>query len=202
MGTRESKAGGRREGAGRKPLSDSLEKTTRLSVCLTESQAKTFKAKGGAKWLRRQIEKSSLPAESLFPTLDPAKQSAPLFSSYVQAGFPNVAESHIDKSLDLNETLIKNASATFFVRVSGDSMNKAGMDDGDLLIVDRSMQAHNNDIVIMRIDDEFTVKRLHKENGSLYLSPESHNSIYKPIYPKQGEEWALIGVVTYTIKKN
>lgn len=77
-------------------------------------------------------------------------------------------------------------------------MNKAGMDDGDLLIVDRSMQAHNNDIVIMRIDDEFTVKRLHKENGTIYLSPES----YKPIYPEQGQEWALIGVVTYTIKKN
>lgn len=86
--------------------------------------------------------------------------------------------------MDLSEVLIKNASATFLVRVSGDSMNNAGMDDGDLLIVDRSMQAHNTDIVIMRIDDEFTVKRLHKENGNIYLSPESHNPIYKPIYPE------------------
>lgn len=108
-------AGGRREGAGRKPLSNSLELTTRLSVCVTESQAKTFKAKGGAKWLRSQIDKPvlTLPAESSFPSSEPTHQSAPLFSSYVHAGFPNVAESHIDKSMDLNEVLIKNASATF-----------------------------------------------------------------------------------------
>lgn len=81
-------------------------------------------------------------------------------------------------------------------------MNRAGMEDGDLLVVDRSLQPKNEDIVIMSIDDEFTVKRYLNDENGLRLLPDSFNPIYKPIRPKEFEEWRFIGVVKFTIKSN
>lgn len=81
-------------------------------------------------------------------------------------------------------------------------MDKAGLDDGDLLIVDRSLTPKNNDIVIMRIDSEFTVKRFNKQGDKIFLSPESSNPVFKPLFPSEGQVWEVIGVVTYSIKEH
>lgn len=196
--------GGARKGAGRKSLGN----TRRLSVCLTEELLPVFKEAGGAKWLRCELQRISEPKESqiradiFVPPTNPSSLRIPLYESGVQAGFPSPAESYVDKSLDLNEYLVANPASTFFVYVTGDSMDLAGMEDGDLLVVDRSLEPRNGDIVIMSIDNEFTVKRYMKDSSGLRLLPESSNPIYKPIRPKDFEEWRFIGVVKFTIKSN
>ncbi|MDA0859295.1 MAG: translesion error-prone DNA polymerase V autoproteolytic subunit, partial [Verrucomicrobia bacterium] len=85
--------------------------------------------------------------------------SLPLFSARVQAGFPSPADDHLERSIDLNEELIRNPAATFFVRVKGESMQDAGIASGDILVVDRSLAPTDRKIVVAMIDGEFTVKR-------------------------------------------
>ncbi len=84
----------------------------------------------------------------------------PLYLSPVQAGFPSPAEEHMERPLDLHKHLVKHESATFFLRVSGQSMINAGIFDGDLLVVDRAIAAAHNKVVIAALDGELTVKRL------------------------------------------
>ena len=114
------------------------------------------------------------------------------------AGFPSPADDFIEKQLDLNEHLIHNKEATFYVKVSGDSMTNAGISDGDLLIVDKSLIAKNNSIVIAIVNNEFTVKRLKLINGLATLTPE--NPKYQPIEFKDGQELSIWGVVTNVIR--
>lgn len=123
----------------------------------------------------------------------------PLFLSPVQAGFPSPAEDYQDKKLDLNELLIKRPSSTFFVRVSGESMKGAGIFDGDLLVVDRSVQASDNKIVIGVVNGEFTVKRIRKTADKVFLLPE--NPAFKPLEITPEMEFTVWGVVLYTIHK-
>ena len=122
-----------------------------------------------------------------------------LFLSKVAAGFPSPADNYVDKKLDLNEHLISNKAATFFLIAKGDSMVDAGIYDGDLLIVDRSISGTNGKVVIAILDGEFTVKRLRSEKGSLYLDPE--NEKYASIEIKEGNDFKVWGVVTYVIHK-
>ncbi len=121
----------------------------------------------------------------------------PLFFSSVPAGFPSPANDYIEKSLDLNEYLIKHPVATFFVRVQGDSMINAGIHSGDILIVDRAIEPVNNSIVIAALDGELTVKRVAVRGSSVFLLPE--NEEYEPIEVKEGSELYIWGVVTYVI---
>lgn len=123
----------------------------------------------------------------------------PLFLSPVQAGFPSPAEDYQDKKLNLNELLIKRPSSTFFVRVSGQSMKDAGIFDGDLLVVDRSVPATDNKIIIGVVNGEFTVKRIRKTGEKLFLVPE--NPAYKPVEITSGMDFSVWGVVLYTIHK-
>lgn len=119
----------------------------------------------------------------------------------VQAGFPSPAESYRDKSLDFNEYLIENEAATFVLRARGDSMIEAGIHDGDLLVVDRSRPAHKGSIVVMRINNEYTVKRYCVSNtGEIYLHAENESGTYPDIHCCEGDEWELFGVVTHTIQ--
>lgn len=127
------------------------------------------------------------------------KLELPQFSTSVSAGFPSPADGLIEKSLDLNDYVIKNPPATFFVRVSGDSMQKAGIFDGDVLVVDRSLDAKNNDIVIAILDSEFTVKRLRIEGEKVWLMPE--NEKYKDIEISDGMDLIIWGVVTNVVHK-
>lgn len=121
----------------------------------------------------------------------------PIYEHKVPAGFPSPADDYIDKKLDLNEYLIKNPAATFFVKVSGTSMIDAGIYDGDILIVDRSIENVNNKIVVCTIDGEFTVKRICKKGKELTLIPE--NSKYNLIVVTEEMDFRIWGVVTYAI---
>jgi DNA polymerase V len=123
-------------------------------------------------------------------------QLIPLYNS-VAAGFPSPAEDHMESSLDLNQHLIKHPSATFYVYARGDSMVSAGISDGDMLIVDRSLEAKNDSIVVAIINGEFTVKGISKVNGHLYLMP--HNTSYNPIKITEEMDFEIWGVVTHSI---
>ncbi len=116
----------------------------------------------------------------------------------ISAGFPSPAQDYVDKALDMNEHLIKNATSTFIVKVASLSMLNAGIDIDDELIVDRSLDAKHGDIVIALIDNEFTVKRLMIDKKGQWLKAE--NPDYKNIYLADGQELIIWGVVTHIIK--
>ena len=128
-----------------------------------------------------------------------AKKNPPLLSSLISAGFPSMAEDYIDRALDLNELLIAHPAATFFVRVSGDSMTGAGIFPDDILIVDKALTPSTNKIVIARINDEFTVKRLVKEVDRVILYPE--NDQYEPMVITAEMDFEVWGVVTCVIHR-
>ena len=121
----------------------------------------------------------------------------PLYSCTVRAGFPSPADDYIESRLDLNSHLIKHQAATFFVIASGDSMINAGIHSGDLLIVDKSIQAAHGHIVIAAINGELTVKRLSRTNGCVRLMPE--NDDFSPIDITEEQDLVIWGVVTYVI---
>jgi DNA polymerase V len=117
----------------------------------------------------------------------------------VAAGFPSPAEQYLEPPLDLNEFLVKRPAATYFVRVEGDSMEGKGICDGDLLVVDRSLDPRDGDVVIAAVDGEFTVKTLRKKNGKVGLQAE--NPKYPDIVPKGASELVLFGKVTAVIHR-
>ena len=117
----------------------------------------------------------------------------------ISAGFPSPADDFKETRISLDKELVKNKEATFYARVSGDSMVGAGLDDGDLLVIDRSKNPENGKIAVCLVDGEFTVKRIKKEKKKLYLMPE--NKKYKPIELKEENELIIWGVVEYVIKK-
>lgn len=121
----------------------------------------------------------------------------PLYSNTVQAGFPSPADDYIECRLDLNTHLIKHPAATFFVKARGDSMLNAGIQSGDILVVDRSLEATHGKIVIAALNGELTVKRLHRQHGTVRLMAE--NPAYQPIEITQELDMVIWGVVTYVI---
>ena len=125
------------------------------------------------------------------------KQPLPLYLSRIKAGFPSPAEDYLDKKLDLNEYLIKHPSSTFFVKVKGDSMVGAGINSGDILIVDRSLEPKDKRIVVACLNGEFTVKRISKTGDKLSLLSE--NPKYAPIEIKNGIDFEVWGVVVHVI---
>ncbi|WP_010179485.1 LexA family protein [Aquimarina agarilytica] len=117
----------------------------------------------------------------------------------ISAGFPSPAEDFTQKKLSLDDKLIQNKEATFYARVQGVSMINAGLDDGDLLVIDRSIPPKNNHIAVCYLNNEFTVKRLAIENKKVTLIPE--NEDYEKIEISEGSELIIWGIVTYVIKK-
>ena len=187
---------------GENPLGDETLSST-IIARVTPEQKETFKANGGGQWLRCALtnlkeSRQSIPAwaQAVMPVHHAA---VPLFEYSVQAGFPSPAESY-KETLDFNDLLIENAPATFVLRVSGQSMIDAGMCDGDLMVVDRSRTLKNNDIVVMQIDNDYTVKRFIKTSDGFYLKAENSSGLYHDIYPQEGQEWHLFGVVNFVIK--
>ena len=130
---------------------------------------------------------------------DPVAPTAPLvlYASRVPAGFPSPADDYIDQRLDLNDHLIEHPAASFFVRVSGDSMIGAGIHDGDLLIVDRALKPLDGRVVIAALGGELTVKRLVFRNETPWLIPE--NPDYAPLEIREGLDCVIWGVVTRVI---
>ena len=123
----------------------------------------------------------------------------PLVGTAVKAGFPSPADDYIEDRLDLNQHLIAHPNATFFVRVAGESMLNAGIQDGDTLIVDRSLEAKNNNIVIATLNGDFTVKRLVYRASEPWLIP--CNPSYPDIQLTEDMDTVIWGVVTSVIHK-
>jgi DNA polymerase V len=122
----------------------------------------------------------------------------PLSGESISAGFPSPANDFLENKIDLNKELSENPLATFYVRVNGNSMIDAGINDNDVLVVDRSLEARDNKIAVCFIDGEFTVKRIKLEKDCLYLMPENKN--YKPIKITEDNQFIIWGIVTYVIK--
>ena len=122
-----------------------------------------------------------------------------LINQGISAGFPSPADDFKEFRISLDKELVKNQESTFYARVSGDSMVGAGLDDGDLVVIDRALNPENGKIAVCFIDGEFTVKRIKKERGKFYLIPENKN--YKRIEIKEENELIIWGMVKYVIKK-
>lgn len=123
-----------------------------------------------------------------------------LFEDKVHAGFPSPVDDFCLKhSIDLNHELIRHPATTFLARVAGDSMIDEGIDEGDLLVIDRSLTPDEMHLTVCCIDGEFAVKRLKISHGELYLMPG--NRQYKPIHVTQDKNFMVWGVVTWVIKK-
>ena len=136
----------------------------------------------------------------LFQPVKKKEILTPVFLDSVSAGFPSPATDYVENKLDLNEYLIKHPAATFIVKAKGASMTDAGILSGDLLIVDRSITPKSNNIVIASIFGDLTVKKLQKNNNSLFLL--SANSDYPSIEVKEEMECFIWGVVTYIIHES
>ena len=120
----------------------------------------------------------------------------------IKAGFPSPADDYLRDSLDFNRDLIKNPEATFYGRVSGDSMRDAGINEGDIAVIDRSLQPTDGDVIVAYVNEEFTIKYLdltHKEEGYIELRPANAN--YSPIRIDGTDNFRVWGVVVWTIKQ-
>ena len=147
---------------------------------------------------KKNNPENSAEFEILFPKYL-SKQSLNLYASQIPAGFPSPAEDFLEKRLDLNEYLIQNKSATFLIRVHGNSMINAGIFDGDMLVVDRSIQSTSGKIILGVLNGEFTVKRIEKRKTKLFLIPE--NDHFKPVEITPEMDFKIWGVVTFAIHK-
>ena len=132
------------------------------------------------------------------PNLDES-HSIPLTSNNISAGFPSPADDFKEIRISLDREIVKNEEATFYARVDGESMLGAGLNDGDLIVIDRSAEPKDGSIAVCFLDGEFTVKRLKLKNKEIYLMPE--NSKYSPIKIGEGNELSIWGIVTYVVKK-
>lgn len=200
--------GGARLGAGRKKGSGKFGESTKVMrvpeskvaqiqqwLNAMKSQAVNSQTLADGKW-------AGLLENSPFAVYQPANDEhieLPLFSHKVVAGFPSPADDYIEKHLDLNDKLIRNKEATFLLVVEGDSMQKAGIQDGDILVVDRSVTPVDGKIVIAALDGELTVKRLSVKSTGTWLVPE--NDHYPPIPVREESDMVIWGVVTATISQ-
>jgi DNA polymerase V len=123
----------------------------------------------------------------------------PLVETGISAGFPSPALDFANSTIDLNKYLIKNPSSTFYGRVKGNSLKDAGIDDNDILIIDRSLEPQDGKIAVCFIDGEFTAKRIKIKKNEIWLMPE--NKDYQPIRVTPENEFIIWGIVTYVIKK-
>lgn len=125
--------------------------------------------------------------------------SLPMLPFGISAGFPSPALDFVDISIDLNKHLIDHPSATYYGRVQGESMKNAGINDGDLIIIDKSIEPSNGKIAVCYLDGEFTLKRIKIDSTGLWLMPE--NEAYSPIQITEDNNLTIWGIVTYVIKK-
>lgn len=118
----------------------------------------------------------------------------------IRAGFPSPAQDYMSQAIDLNKELIKHPASTFYGRVAGDSMRDEGIEEGDILVIDKSLELQNDDLAVCYIDGEFTVKRVQLEADVAWLVPS--NPDYPRIKVSADNDFIVWGIVTYTIKRN
>ena len=189
--------GGKRPGAGRKPGNSMALPTKVIRVPI--NTAETIK-----NFVSTLTRKHALQTHVDLPDLIQFIQTRqhiffPLYTSKVAAGFPSPADDHIEQRLNPNDYLIKNDTATFFVRVKGDSMIEAGIFDNDILVIDRSKTQKTGDIVLAILDGEFTVKILEQSGKGVRLVPANRN--YPTIKIKKEQSFEIWGVVTGSMRK-
>ena len=137
--------------------------------------------------------------EAMPAALHPPPSLRPLVQHKLAAGFPSPAADYVEKGLDLNAYLVLHKEASFFFRVVGESMSGAGIMDGDIVLVDRSVNPCHGHYVLAVVDGEYTLKRLHHLHGVIELHPE--NPAFAPIRLVDGQELQLWGVVTAVVRK-
>lgn len=194
---KEMPKGGRRRGAGRKPNTGMYRERT-VAKRIPRSLAKDLEQFVSS--LKGEQDESNFiagPSVKELGPIYPSNLALPLFSSRVQAGFPSPADDYLEESLDLNQHLIKHPAATFFVRASGNSMVNAGINDHDILVVDRSLEPKHGDIVIAALNSELTVKRLCAKGNKVFLVPE--NPDYSVIEINEEMDFLIWGVVTSVV---
>ncbi len=189
--------GGHRIGAGRKVGTGVFKETTTTKRIPNSLIPKINAFLSEYKEALRQ----NLPIDAKHAVSHAPKLRIPLSIEPVRAGFPSPAEQYVGNYLDFNEFLVTNPAATIAVYAQGDSMNQAGISGGDLLVVNRALEPHHNDIVLAELDNEFTVKRLIHTSLGIELHPESDNTAYTIIRPSGNSVMNCVGVVTHIIKK-
>lgn len=122
----------------------------------------------------------------------------PLYSSRPAAGFPAPGDDQVERVLDINDLVVKNPASTFFVRVEGDSMTGAGIFSGDVLVIDRSVEVRDGQIVVAAVNGEMVVKRLKNSNGEQLLLSENDN--YTPIVVSEDENCTIWGTVVGSVR--
>lgn len=184
--------GGKRKGAGRKPLYSGAVKRMNVPLDLVPIVSNAIK---------QFSEHKPLPTHEnvSYPALDPSHVLLPQSLTSVSAGFPSPADDYVEGRLDLNEHFIKHPSATFIWRVSGYSMKNAGILPDDLVIVDRSLTAKHGDIVIAEVNGDVTIKYLSTENGTVELLPD--NPEEKKITFQKEDDLVIWGVVSGITRK-
>lgn len=118
----------------------------------------------------------------------------------IRAGFPSPAQDYMEQAIDLNKELIRHPASTFYGRVVGNSMSGEGIEEGDILVIDKSLELMDGDLAICFVNGEFTVKRVKLEKDFAWLVPS--NPDYEPIKVTKDDEFTIWGIVTYTVKKN
>ena len=182
--------GGKRLMAGRKSVYNAPMKTVKIPEPLKNHILEL-----------REIYKKTAPSSIMelpimIPPSELSYQPTPLYATLIPAGFPSPADDYVERRLDLNEYFIHSPASTFFLRAIGDSMDLAGILEGSIIQVDRSLIPQHRDIVIAAIDGEFTVKRyLVQNDGLTILSPESSNKSNKPIICHKDTDVTIFGVV-------
>lgn len=127
--------------------------------------------------------------------------SLPFADQGVRAGFPSPAQDYMTDSIDLNRELIRHPATTFYARASGDSMKDCGIDDGDLLVIDKALEPQDGDIVVAFIDGEFTLKTVRFDDNEKCIWLVPANEVYSPIKITEENNFLIWGVLTYNIKR-
>jgi DNA polymerase V len=138
------------------------------------------------------------PTLDIYTALTTTELALPLLSVGISAGFPSPALDFIDLTIDLNNHLIKHPSATFYGRIKGHSMSDAGINDGDLLVIDKSIEPQDGKIAVCFIDGEFTIKRIKLDKNICWLMPANKN--YEPIKVTPDNDFLIWGIVIHVIK--
>lgn len=188
-----------RPGAGRKTGTGKFREVTSV-VRIPSSQAPVIEDFLATYKRKKLSENLDVISDFEFPALNPKLLELPLFSSKVPAGFPSPAEDHVEKRLDINDFLIDQEDATFFVTIQGESMLDAGLLPGDKAVVDRSKTPVIGDIVLAIVNGEYTIKTLsRKKDGSPRLLPA--NEKFKPIEIEEDMSFEVWGVVTGSFRR-
>lgn len=138
---------------------------------------------------------------NLYPADISTALPLPYADGGIRAGFPSPAQDYLSESIDLNKELIRHPASTFYARVIGDSMAGEGITEGDILVIDKSVEPEHGDLAVCCLDGEFTLKRLRfMSDNRLYLMPS--NRKYRPIEITRESDFSVWGVVLYTIKAN